>query len=249
MSGINGCGCLGGNGAYPVCHDATSQETVASWLNNLTTNLFGAVTKTYSATGAVVWTVGCNPFNGGISNFPINQGEGYLCYIMRVMSNLGWLFTGTYNGALAYGQQNVVIYGNSLYISSQPVPAGTFPTNAAFWTLLMTAPPGPPGPAGPSSTPARTVRLTTVSTAAGNTDDLIYCTPAGAITVTLAAYGSYTAGKYFTIENNSAFNVTVATTGSDTILTGSGSSVSSVVVPSYSSLTVCSMNTGVWVIT
>ena len=199
---------------------------------------------------AFVWAAPCNPNGFGISGYPRNVGEGFLCYILRVLAILGWINGGLYNSATAYSQNTMVSLGASLYLALQPVPAGITPgTNPAYWELLLTAPAGPPGPAGSAATPTRAVRAVSSSATVGNTDDLIYAamTSSASATITLSAYSSYSNGKAVTIDSSGLNNVTIATTGGDTIiLPSTGAAVSTMIIYGVSSINLVSLNTGVW---
>jgi hypothetical protein len=245
-----GCGCIGGNGSYPNCNGNVSEETVSSWLNNLTTNLFGTVTKSLSSTGGVVWSGYCNPNTYGLIGYPRNTGEGLLCYITRILGILGWINGGVWSSTTVYNPNTVVSSGASLYLSSQVVPAGIAITNTLYWTLLLTAPTGPAGPTGSSATPTRAVRTVTAGTTATNTDDLIYLNPSAPATVSLQLYSAYTSGKYFTLESSGAYPITIATTGTDVIVNpATGASAGTYVIYGYSSLTLYSNNDGTWRVT
>lgn len=69
----------------PCDKDPARNESVTSQLNNLVLNLFGNVTKTV-VKGRVVWTLPCDYANFGIPGYPRNEGEGVLCYILRIFA-------------------------------------------------------------------------------------------------------------------------------------------------------------------
>lgn len=79
-------------------------ESVPSLIDNLVYALYGEITKTVSG-GRVVWNIPCDPAQSPaeVSTIPRNEGEGLLCYIMRIFqSTVGqfspfsfWSFTGT----------------------------------------------------------------------------------------------------------------------------------------------------------
>jgi hypothetical protein len=82
-------------------------ESVPSLIDNLVNALYGKITKTVSG-GRVVWNIPCDPAASPteVPTIPREQGEGLLCYLMRVFQNtVGqyspfqyWSYTGT--GAL-----------------------------------------------------------------------------------------------------------------------------------------------------
>jgi len=92
-----------------------SNESVPSLIDNLVTALYGEITKTV-VNRRVQWYIPCDPNNTAVVSpaFPRLEGEGLLCYIIRVFQNfinggsevfspfLNWSFTGngsttTYN--------------------------------------------------------------------------------------------------------------------------------------------------------
>jgi hypothetical protein len=67
---------------YPIL----SHESVPSLIDNLTTALYGGITKTVS-NGRIVWTILCDPTNtASFFGIPRNTGEGLLCYIIRALT-------------------------------------------------------------------------------------------------------------------------------------------------------------------
>jgi len=64
-------------------------ESVASQLQNLESQLFGPFTATpiQGANGRAVWSQLCSA-NSAVPGFPRNPGEGFICYIIRMMSTL-----------------------------------------------------------------------------------------------------------------------------------------------------------------
>ena len=100
------CGC---NDPYTnICrqdipYPQTSHESVPSLIDNLVLALYGEVTK-YVEGGRVLWNIPCDPSQSPaeVPSIPRNEGEGLLCYIMRVFQlTVGqyspfqfWAFTG-----------------------------------------------------------------------------------------------------------------------------------------------------------
>ena len=79
-----------------IPYPQVSHESVPSMMDNLVTALYGAfynpqtgqgyVTKSV-VNGRIVWTPACDPSNAtSISGIPRNDGEGLLCYILRVLT-------------------------------------------------------------------------------------------------------------------------------------------------------------------
>ncbi len=120
----------------------------------------------------------------------------------------------------------MVASGQSLYVSIQAVTAGIAISDAAYWLLLITAPTGTAGAAGPqgpagasgggSATNYSTLTTTTTVTL-GNTDAVVYCEPAGIMTVNLPLISAVDPGKWYKIWTNGAFAVTVDPNGAQTI--------------------------------
>jgi hypothetical protein len=79
-------------------------ESVPSLIDNLVDALYGEITKTVSG-GRVVWDIPCDPTQSPaeVPTIPREQGEGLLCYLMRIFQNtVGqyspfqyWSYTGT----------------------------------------------------------------------------------------------------------------------------------------------------------
>jgi hypothetical protein len=65
-------------------YPSVSQESVPSLINNLTTALYGTISKVV-ANRQVVWNIPCDPNNTAtIASVPRNTGEGLLCYLLRI---------------------------------------------------------------------------------------------------------------------------------------------------------------------
>lgn len=63
-------------------------ESVPSLIDNLVNALYGEITKTVSG-GRVVWNIPCDPTQSPaeVPTIPREEGEGLLCYLMRVFQN------------------------------------------------------------------------------------------------------------------------------------------------------------------
>ena len=79
-----------------IPYPQVSHESVPSMMDNLVTALYGAfynpqtgqgyVTKSV-VNGRIVWTSACDPSNAtSITGIPRNDGEGLLCYILRILT-------------------------------------------------------------------------------------------------------------------------------------------------------------------
>lgn len=81
----------GENGYNSICRKDTpypsvSQESVPSLINNLTTALYGTITKTV-VNRKVVWTIPCDPNQSAtIFGIPRLPGEGLMCYFIRALT-------------------------------------------------------------------------------------------------------------------------------------------------------------------
>jgi hypothetical protein len=102
----------------PCCSDIPypqiSAESVPSLIENLVYALYGTINKTV-CNGRVVWNIPCDPNNTSeVDDIPREEGEGLLCYLLRLFSNnidcfgqfLRWGFP--YNAA---GQTNFPLTG------------------------------------------------------------------------------------------------------------------------------------------
>jgi hypothetical protein len=75
----------------PCCPDTpypqVSHESVPSLIDNLVNALYGAITKSVKS-GRVIWNIPCDPSTtpAEVSGIPRAQGEGLLCYIIRVLN-------------------------------------------------------------------------------------------------------------------------------------------------------------------
>lgn len=206
------------NNCDPCSTVLNENEGVASQLSNLTANLFGTLTKTITS-GRAVWSQPCDP-NDSLSAFARNDGEGLICYLLRVFQDYYAAFKGAWSILNSYNKRDVVTSGYSIYQASQDVPIGVDIANTSYWTLVLTAPVGPTGatgPAGSGSAINYAIATKTGNYTATNTDAVIFCDPAAPMTITLPLANSLS-GKWFKIVNRTgAFTVTIARAGSDTI--------------------------------
>jgi len=149
------CGC---NDPYTnICrqdipYPQTSHESVPSLIDNLVHALYGDVTK-YVEGGRVLWNIPCDPNQSAeVPTIPRNEGEGLLCYIMRVFqANIGqyspfqfWSFTGngtntTFSLAPSINTlaSSYLVYINGVVQSPSPsvyTVSNTNPVNLVFQT-------------------------------------------------------------------------------------------------------------------
>ena len=97
------CGCNNTSTACPdVPYPSISSESVPSLIDNLVYALYGTINKSV-VNGRVVWDIPCDPNNTAeTDNIPREEGEGLLCYLLRVFNNtidnhapfLRWGFDG-----------------------------------------------------------------------------------------------------------------------------------------------------------
>ena len=72
-----------------IPYPSVSSESVPSLIDNLVYALYGTITKSV-INRRVVWNIPCDPNNtASISGIPRNEGEGLLCYILRVLGGAG----------------------------------------------------------------------------------------------------------------------------------------------------------------
>jgi collagen type VII alpha len=135
-----------------------SSESVPSLISNLILALYGEITKSV-VDGRVVWNIPCDPNNTAeADNVPREEGEGLLCYLIRVFDAtfgqgspfLRWGFAGsgqssfTLTGASLNNSNGFLVYidgvvqdpinytvtgfPNPTLTLSAPVPSGSFIT-------------------------------------------------------------------------------------------------------------------------
>lgn len=208
------------NNCCDPCDSVKSTESVASQNQNLVDSLFGMFTKTVT-NGVAVWSGLCDP-NAEIPSFPRNEGEGFICYIIRILPFLGVVYAGEWDAGEDYSAREIVtVLPDKLYIALQDAPAGTDPAlNPSFWSLYLQAPTGPQGPAGsPGSGSAVNYALlvTAVDVNPGDTDAIIVCQPSSVRSVNLPSIATTLSAKWFVIHTNGAFDVVINPNGADTI--------------------------------
>lgn len=206
------------NNCDPCSSALNENESVNSQLTNLVTNLFGTLTKTVT-NGRAVWAQPCDAYDS-LTNFPRNDGEGLMCYFLRIFTSYYAAFKGIWSIANAYALNDVVVDTYSFYQAKSAVPVGVAIGNTTYWLLLLTAPAGPTGATGPAGSGSAINYAVTTKTAhytASDTDAVIFVDPAAATTITLPAANAVS-GKWYKIVNRTgAFAVTVIRAGADTL--------------------------------
>lgn len=85
------CGCNNSNYSSSCCpevpYPSISSESVPSLIDNLVYALYGTINKSISG-GRVIWDIPCDPSTSpaSVSGIPREDGEGLLCYIIRVLN-------------------------------------------------------------------------------------------------------------------------------------------------------------------
>jgi hypothetical protein len=116
-------------------YPSISHESVPSQIDNLTLALFGQVTKSVEE-GKIIWSIPCDPFSSAtIQGVPRILGEGLLCYLLRVIGQLGAVW-GIWNADTSYPAKATVTDETSLFQAIQYVPCGTLLSNTSYWTQL-----------------------------------------------------------------------------------------------------------------
>lgn len=93
------CNCNNSTYSNTCCPDTpypqVSPESVPSLISNLVNALYGTINKTI-VNGRVVWDIPCDPVTSPatIAGIPREEGEGLLCYIIRV-GNIGGFIGAT----------------------------------------------------------------------------------------------------------------------------------------------------------
>ena len=172
-----------------------SSESVPSLISNLVYALYGTIEKSV-VDGRVIWNIPCDPNNTAeVDNIPREEGEGLLCYLLRLFANsldsfgsfLRWGFsgsgqteftlTGAYqtdrNAFLAYIDgvvQDPINYTISSTLPrvltlSAPLPIGSFLTIVEMSATSGAT--GATGPVGPQGTPGGATGATGLPSPAG----------------------------------------------------------------------------------
>ena len=168
------CGCNTNDGYGHTCrldipYPQISAESVPSLISNLTTALYGTITKNV-VNGRIIWTTPCDGqfpnFTGTVFGISRNAGEGLLCYFLRAFSQTTTT-TIIPNGVLG---QILVSGGNNLLKWLANGPAGYVLTSSGaglnpYWSL-------PSGGSTPTPSSPTTVRVSTFGAVGdGLTDD------------------------------------------------------------------------------
>lgn len=220
------CGCDSGydgygyDGTYGVCtpdipYPNVSHESVPSLIDNLVTALYGAffdpntqtgyVTK-YLKNGRIVWNIACDPNNTAtVAGVPRNQGEGLLCYLLRVLQNFNptqysvitavetlpnkTLASPAFTGTLTFGTSvatggnwSAITAGSATNLANGSAGAIPYQTGSGATSFLSAGPAGYVlSSAGPGQTPAWTVNSSVTTSAqnlvgAGIAGNLVYQT-------------------------------------------------------------------------
>jgi len=137
---------------YPgVCrkdipYPSVSHESVPSLIDNLVSALYGSITKSV-VNGRVVWNIPCDPEAvATIFGVPRIQGEGLMCYILRVFGGSFTLtgnFQGTFSGNLIGGTAGSIVYQSGVNTTAFLTPGanGTVLTSTGsglVWTTGVT---------------------------------------------------------------------------------------------------------------
>jgi len=70
-----------------IPYPQVSPESVPSLIDNLVNALYGSISKCVK-NGRVIWNIPCDPNNTSeVDNIPREEGEGLLCYLIRVFNN------------------------------------------------------------------------------------------------------------------------------------------------------------------
>ena len=101
-----------------------SHESVPSLINNLVYSLYGGILKKVKG-GRVSWCVPCDPSRNpsNIQNFPREEGEGLLCYILRFFQAqytnlfLNWRFTGNGTTSSYFLEGAYVLFPSSYIVT------------------------------------------------------------------------------------------------------------------------------------
>lgn len=208
------------NNCDPCNQSLNENESVASQLSNLVSNLFGTLTKTIT-NGRAVWSQACTP-DDSLDAFPRTSGEGLICYLLRIFKDYFTPLIGIHSALNEYYKGQVVAdTGTSaFYKAIIDVPVGVAIGNTTYWELILTAPTGATGAtgaAGSGSAINYAIRTETATYGPSGTDAVIFCDPAGAMAINLPAATSVS-GKWYKIVNRTgAFDVTITPNGADTI--------------------------------
>jgi len=101
-----------------------SHESVPSLIDNLVYSLYGGIVKKIKS-GRVAWCVPCDPARNpsNIQNFPREQGEGLLCYILRFFQSqytnsfLTWHFIGNGTKSSYFLEEAYILFPSSYLVT------------------------------------------------------------------------------------------------------------------------------------
>lgn len=218
------CGCSTPTGCNPCTSALTSEESVASQLANLTYSLFGQVTKTV-VNGRAVWTAPCDAETGGLACNPRLDDEGFICYITRLLGDIGIFYAGVYDANLTYCANSLVVHNDIGYVSLQNVPINTAPNvSPLYWQKMLEGVQGPQGNQGPPGAPGSgvpgnfAIRTITGDESITGADDVIFCeTMAAQIAITIPEMSTLLSGKFFQFWTDGSEDVVLTPSGADTI--------------------------------
>lgn len=230
------------------CAPATvTLESVASQLQNQTQMLFGTVEKSI-VNGRAVWTTPCQPESAAALCLGREDGEGLLCFLLRVINDYGLIFGGTYSASATYCKNTYVAYAGGAYVSLQNVPINQQPDiSPAYWQIALSGiqgPQGDPGPPGSGAAASYAVVIKTGNYVLTNNDAVVVCQPSGLQGITIPLQSSLDAGKFYIIQTNGAFTTTITPTGPDTIAGAASITIST----AGESLFFISDNAGNWTV-
>lgn len=149
------------------------KESMASLMDNLIFNLFGEIIRNIRDDGTAEWNTPCDPLTE-FPGYPRFPSEGFVCYLIRIMSAVRIRYRGTYSVSETYSLNDVVSGpdGNSLYwaiVDSQGEPL----SDTNFWLKVIEGIQGPVGPAG-GSDPVWAPIVQTGNYTVGENDQVIY---------------------------------------------------------------------------
>lgn len=210
---MSDCGCTSSGSCSP-CNQVNSQESVASWLSNLTSLLFGAITKTVS-NGKATWSTPCSPTE--VAGVPRGASEGYICYLIRLFAALGWEYVGIWNVVDTYTPNQIVTYNSYYLYRAKTTNTNSNPSlNPADWDLILTGQPGPPGVGGTPTFPSQVIVASPYL--ATDSDGVLLVEPIANTIINLDQIATLSVGKWYTIRTNSStYTVTITPFAGDTI--------------------------------
>ena len=231
------CGCDSGydDGAYGICvpdipYPNVSHESVPSLMDNLVSALYGTFfdpttqtgyIKKYISNGKIVWDIPCDPSNtASIPGVDRYQGEGLLCYILRVFQSFN---PASYISTTATQTLTNKTYASPIFTGPFTLPAGA---GTAGQVLFSGGPSADPYWANNSSSATTATNLS-----GGSAGTLPYQTGPGA-TAMLAAG---TSGQFLKSNGTAAPSWATPTIATATNL--SGTTVNSIPYQSASATT------------